>query len=440
MSLERYKESIKSYKKLLESDTLGSFDFFTNTICLDSITIRDYDSFQRALATNEYHYLAKVIPLAVHEYTHFVDSTSTLWGLKHLLKMSNAYESNDAMGGREEGFYKAKEFLEHVRSLRLPKYYTVVDKHNIPQMPWKYSVTIGKQFGLNGRISEKPILFVNFANPDEDFLARSPISTVSLLEASAMSNELFAKLDLINTLPPGNKEVEMKIFERDNIKYLYNHTITEYSVCVHILANHLQCRNAIAAFAICSILVRITLNFSRSTLKRVAKKAKIHEILDIPKNHEFEKRMRDGLHHGNLGILYYLICRALPHDTHESKEKTITGIHAALIAINAPFELMQEESKKEASELISMLKKSRIAAINILASASNDNFKKIDFMTPGLPFKNISLPPVYLGDANEAVIFNNEENHFKNIGLSDIFDDLYSGQEWVERFSEACTA
>lgn len=144
MSLDKFKDSMKSYKRLLESDTLGSFDFFTSTVCLDSIDSKDFDTFKKAVASSEYTGLNKVIPLAVHEYTHFIDSTSTLWGLKHLLKMSEAYESNNVKGGREEEFYKAKQFLEHVRSLRLPEYYTLTAPGIEPTRPMAISNHNGK--------------------------------------------------------------------------------------------------------------------------------------------------------------------------------------------------------------------------------------------------------------------------------------------------------
>lgn len=440
MSLDKYRNSIKTYKRLLESDTLGSFDFFTSTVCLDSILLRDFEEFRRALKSNDYDSLTKVIPLAVHEYTHFIDSTSTLWGLRHLAKMNDAYGSNNVNGGKEEEFYKAKEFLEHVRSLRLPNYYTLVNSNIEKTTPWQYRITIGKQFGLDGKLSEKPILFSHFANANGQLLARSPISTVSILEASAMSHETFARIGLIDTLKPGVRDVEMRIFKRDSVSYLYNQNITEYSVCVHVLANHLQCTDLLVAFRICSIITRIVLNTPSSLLLEISSRAEIHEILDIPQGHEFENRMYEGLRHGNLGVLYYLICRALPKDTHESKGKIIDGIATALESLGVSFELLTQEAKSEARILFNTLSGSRLESIRILAMAGEENFNSIDMKSGDLSFHNLSLPPVYLGDGEEVFIFSNDNSRLKDIALNKIFDELYGGQEWVERFSESCTA
>lgn len=128
MSLDKLKKTFRSYKRLLESDTLGSFDFFTCIICLDSIDSAGLGNYLEALTTKNYLAQCKLAPLAAHEFTHFIDSTSTVWGMNHLNKMNEAYCANNAMGGSEQEFYKAKSFLEHARSLRLPAYYTLIDE------------------------------------------------------------------------------------------------------------------------------------------------------------------------------------------------------------------------------------------------------------------------------------------------------------------------
>lgn len=440
MSLEKLKSRFKSYKRLLEADTLGSFDFFTCTVCLDSIDTLGFENFQNALVLKEYSALSKIIPLAAHEFTHFIDSTSTLWGMNHLHKMSEAYCSNNVKGGTEYEFYKAKSFLEHARSLRLPDYYTLIDSNKIPTRPWQSSITMGKQFGLDGKLSENPILFSHFSNSQGELLARSPISAVSILEASAMSNEMVSRLALINDLDGDEKLVENGIYQRESFNYIYNQNITEYSVCVHVLANHLQCKDLFVAFQICSIITRLVLNFPKSLLDIVAESTDIHDILRMPKDHEFEIRMKAGIKNHNLGVLYFLICNALPKNAAESRDSMIAAIDTALGKVNLSMERINKEANKEAVEISGRLKESKLKAIRILAETGKDNFNKISITSTNLNFSNLSLPAVYLGDGREVRIFKNEKNLLKEISIEDIFEELYEGQEWVERFSEACTA
>lgn len=440
MNFEKLKDTLKSYRRLLEADTLGSFDFFTCIICLDSIDTRAFDKFIEAKNSKDYLYLSKVTPLIIHEFTHFIDSTSTVWGMNHLRKMNDAYCSNNAKGGEECDFYKAKYFLEHARSLRLPDYYTLIDRSKRPVRPWQSRITMGKQFGLDGKISDNPILFSHFANAHGELLARSPVSTVSLLEASAMSNEMVARLALVNELDDDARVVENRMYEKEALSYIYNQNITEYSVCVHILANHLQCKDLFAAFQICSIITRLVLNFPKSLIKTVLNSAKIHDILDIPEGHAFEDRMQLGIRSHNLGILYYLICSALPKDSAERKSKVIPGIERSLSKLGLSLELISNEARKEIDEIGQELNGSKLGAINALSRSGVDNFKKIPFSSTNLDFSKLSLPSVYLGDGVEVRIFGNEESVLNNVGIEEIFNELHEGQEWVERFSEACTA
>jgi hypothetical protein len=440
MSFKRLQNTFKSYRRLLEADTLGSFDFFTCIICLDSIDTHAFENFLEARKTKDYLYLSKITPLAVHEFTHFIDSTSTVWGINHLRKMNDAYCSNNTKGGTEYDFYKAKAFLEYARSLRLPNYYTVVQRSNIPDRPWQSRITMGKQFGLDGKISDSPILFSQFANASGEFLARSPVSTVSLLEASAMSNEMVARLALVNELDDDARVVENRLYEKEALDYIYNQNITEYSVCVHILDNQLQCTDLFVAFQICSIITRLVLNFPKSLIGKVLDTAKIHDILGIPKGHEFEDRMQLGIRNHNLGILYYLICCALPKDSAEKKSKMVPGIEKALSRLGLSLEKMSDEAAKEVDEIGQELNGSKLSVIVALSQSGVDNFHKIPFSSTSLDFSKLSLPTVYLGDGAEVRVFGNEESLLHNIGIEEIFDELYEGHEWVERFSEACTA
>jgi len=440
MSFEKLNDNFRSYKRLLEADTLGCFDFFTCIVCLNSVNSSQFEQFQKARVSKDYSVLSKITPLAVHEFTHFVDSTSTVWGMNHLRKMNDAYCSNNIKGGTEYDFYKAKSFLEHARSLRLPGYYTLIDSAKSPTRPWQYRITMGKQFGLDGKLSENPILFSHFSNAHGGLLARSPVSTVSILEASAMSNEMVTRLALINDLNKDERLVENGVYQREAFNYVYDQNITEYSVCVHIVANHLNCKDLFVSFQICSIITRLVLNFPKSLFGKVLESTEIHKVLCIPEGHEFEHRMKSGIKSRNLGILFYLICKALPNDTSESREKMISGVGVALERIGVTLKLIGDEAGKEIEEIAGELNESKLRVIRKLSAAGADNFFKISLTSTTLNLSNLSLPSVYLGDGAEARIFNSDNNLLNGIGIEEIFDELYEGQEWVERFSEACTA
>lgn len=360
--------------------------------------------------------------------------------MNHLKKMNEAYCSNYKKGGTESEFYKAKYFWEHARSLRLPSYYTVIYSNKEQKSPWRSKITIGKQFDLDGQLSVNPILFSQFLNFNGEILVRSPVSTVSILEASAMSNEMLIKMALLTNLDENEKIVENAIYQKESLDFIYNKNITEYSVCVHIVANHLQCKDIFVAFQICSIITRLVLNFPRSLLETILDDTEICDVLGESKDEDLENRIKAGIKNNNLGILYYLICKALPNDTAESQTKMIGGVDIALRKIGLSLDLISKEANAEVEEIAGELNKSKLNAIKILSKSGAYNFAKIPLNSMHFNLPELSLPSVYLGDGVEVSIFMNENSLFKNIGIEEIFNELSEGQEWVERFSEACTA
>lgn len=121
-------------------DTLGSFDFYSTVISLDAIDrpklqklYADFPDYREqmlgkaGISPGLWLTIKDVLALATHEYTHFIDATSTILGLQHLAKMNAAYSCSDRLGGREHTFRPAKVFFDHVRSLRLPEFYTAIE-------------------------------------------------------------------------------------------------------------------------------------------------------------------------------------------------------------------------------------------------------------------------------------------------------------------------
>ena len=93
MIYRRSKAKNSRGNQLSAVDILGRFDFGTTLISLDSLDAKDLSHLAKKnpederLTDEALCDLRKVLPLAIHEYTHFVDATSTVWGIDHLTKM-----------------------------------------------------------------------------------------------------------------------------------------------------------------------------------------------------------------------------------------------------------------------------------------------------------------------------------------------------------------
>lgn len=446
------KEKISRSNILRDVDLLGSFDFYTAIISLESLVAKDLEDFkgrlgeiwmpgapgEAELSAEQYAIASKVLPLLVHECTHFVDSTSTLWGLRHLQLMNSAYIADDRRGGIEQHFVSAKAFFDHARRIRLPEYYTTVSKGTPNVRPWKSKVTLGKLFGGDGTLSDRGVLFSRFSNKDGNELVRSPVSTVSLLEASAMAQELDMETGLLQCTEPNFRIVERKLLVQRTVDYIYNEKITEYSVCAHLVANSQNCSDAFLAFRACAVLTRLVLNFSEEVFQKITESCPVSELLNVEVNHPYADAYRNSLRHCDLGAAFYLLCLALPKDTYLNDANLDSGIREALAKIGVSFDFVIESATAVAEALAAELAASEIVSIAILAKAGISNFKKINVLQPEIKFFELNLPPVFLADSNCVQFFNVESNSLRVFELEKSFEELYFGQSWVERFSEGC--
>ncbi|MFT6578106.1 MAG: hypothetical protein ACJAW0_000537 [Zhongshania sp.] len=424
-------------------DVLGRFDFGTCLISLDSLDTNDLERLAKSHTKGEkptddvLFGLRKVLPLAIHEYTHFIDSTSTVWGIDHLHMMNSAYESDDRRGGTEEGFYVAKQFSDHLNRIKYPNYYTVVNNIEDKQ-PWVAQPSIGQLFGADGKPSDESILFIRFTRSDGELIARSPISPVSILEASAMAQEVLSEGMMINEHSDDCKIIESINFSKRTLSFLYNKNVTEYSACIHMLANQQGCSDIGQAFMLVSLITRIVLNSTEAAFETVIKNDSFNQVLGKSLDDGMLVGIKNGLRHNNIGILYYLIVSGLPEKSYLSIGSAKKGIEDSLKILGLSVEYINETALRHFEEIEKFISNTKIEPIKKIASSAKNNFSKIDIQAVAIPFDKLGLPKVMLGDLTESFIFPPDNNELKNFDIESCFDELAFGESWVKRFNEGC--
>jgi hypothetical protein len=316
--MNRFLETSKRWRCLSKVDVLGFMDFWTLTISLESLNSRDTSNITignlSVKISEKYDFYTyerhkKVLPLAVHEYTHFIDATSTVWGLSHLNQLHRSLSTSP---NAEHDFFKLKETYDHMRCIRLPDYYTVINSGNPQTKPWISNVTSGLRFKGDGTLSNIPILFVRFWNADEQPIARSPISLISLLEASAMAKEIEVRIDLIKRLGSDEGAVEIKLMEKELLEYIYNPNLAEYSVCFHLLANSQGQSDLALTSQAAGWLTRFILNLPKKSFSTISKNFKTYA--NKVRKTEIELgmlRIQTALDNFDRGAMFYFLVTML---------------------------------------------------------------------------------------------------------------------------------
>lgn len=453
MLIKKLKSSSSRLNILSQCDILGSYDFFTTIVSLDSLSSEDFENREKyhdflleshpkeiSIGYKAYEALSRTQPLLIHEYTHFYDCSSTVWGAKYLSMMSNAYiADNLSHGGVEKDFHYAKEFHDLIRFSRLPKYYTDKSKVTNDSRPWKHQQSIGNRFLSSGEISDHPIMFTWFGNSNGEQLVRSPISTISILECSAMAQEIIANISLIQLLEEGERAVELSLYTKKILDYVHNKDITEYSVCTHLMSNKYTEADIFLQYKVSAILCRLVLNTPSKIYLQISEDCDFESIFGSTQNVvEVIEKIRKGLRYLEPGFLYYLICYAMPYGEIDRMDCGFSLICEGLRRLGVDYSDLKIQSEEEFLKYSELAANSKIESISIIAKAGQGNYNLTDWSKSKIDFHNLSFPPVLLGDSTELDIFSGDDNSLRSLSLDSIYDELVVGQIWVERFVEAC--
>jgi hypothetical protein len=447
MPLSQLKRTSSRWNILSKVDQLGAVDFWTLTISLDSLspqetaglTVKDLSSTDSStLSFSEYERRKKVLTLAAHEYTHFVDATSSLWGLQHLgyINVCGALNMGD-----ETQFHILKNTHNYMRSIRLPDYYTTVNLNLPTHRPWGSYVTSGVLFSKEGKLTDRPVIFVNFCTVEGNRFVRSPLSTVSLLEASAMAKEIEVRLGLLDRLAENERTVERRQMNEEIFSYLYNPNFTEYSACFHLMANVQNEKDIVVISQGAGILARIVLNAPAIAFNTASKNLKAYaNAMNLAIDSLEVERVRLALKIHSRGALFFLIVMLLPKNIFQSQASFYVGLETALRTIELSFEKLCRAAFEEAKYLLDVLNKSNLTPIKVLANGGYDNFMKI--LPNGLSYQleRLSLPPAVLGDEKmtQYTFNSSDENLLAKFEIETAYDTLIHCQLRAENFAEAC--
>jgi hypothetical protein len=442
--VEKIKASSARWNPLRKVDTLGQFDFNTCIVMLDSlesssvkgIAISDLESTNKIdLATFER--LRKALVLAVHEYTHFVDSTSTLWGLRHLRMMHRAY---DCITHDESKFHIMRTYYTHLRRLKLPQYYTTISNQYDTARPWQWRLTSGREFRPDGRPGERPILFVRFYNERWEPIIRSPISIISLLETGAMAAELDAAMSLLRRIEDEDQRiVATSLFEKETFEYLYNPNLTEYSVCAHLVANRFNQSEATLAFWAASIIARTALNASIDVFNIILKNIRVFfDKVRLRYSDDEAKAIRRALGNYDLGALFYVICMIMDSDALKTPASFGASLVIAMAKLGVHFKKDYEKTAlQEAQGTIAEIKESSFGTIARVASAGFENLNTMIGGFGMLKLAEMHLPPVLLGDSKQHEFHPANSNMLKSVDLETSYYEMSEGQERMQNFGDA---
>jgi len=278
-SIQKLKYHAKNSGIFANLEAIGSYDDFSQMVVLDYLDEKSFSQLlasfqsntkreqnaQRAALQANYESMARFYSTCVHELTHWLDHTSTLWGQRQLVLIYNSI--NAWTNQNEKEFYRIAIANSERHRARLAIYYTEkykVDQQEAGTTPWQYEYGSGLEFGIDGRPrTDRPFVYTVFSNSSSQRIIRVPFSMFALTEANATYAEFKVKSQSLALLDDDSKLVEQLRLEREIQQNLYNSELAIYSVATHCLANSTGIDEGFQAYKFSSALATLCLNLPK---------------------------------------------------------------------------------------------------------------------------------------------------------------------------------
>jgi hypothetical protein len=305
VSLSQTIQRLASESQLFRTVGLaGQYDPLSQAV---TVLTADSEALERWVASPNFYYAAsEYLITGVHELTHWLDHTSTLWGQSLLVAIHNGWTVWH--GQREEEFWRIVALHREIARGARSQYYSVTDQpdaENGSAGTWRYEVTSGLEFGPDGRLNpDRPIVFASFVDASGARVGRVPLTVMALLEANAMWAEHVARSQIIASLRNESRVVEEPIERSKVLKALYSPRLLLYSAATHLVGIAQQTSSASVAMQLASALALVALNLPRSMARD----------LTAPSEHRdrWGHRVDRLLELGDHGYVFLLLCTAAP--------------------------------------------------------------------------------------------------------------------------------
>ena len=358
----------------------GTYDFSTFCVSLadySEFEISELNNIQKYVDANDIEsikYYGKLHSLLNHEYQHFLDATATTWGVSFLVKLINAYELKDehVHSHPEFKYFIVKDFINEQVMIEYPYYYFINSDEIHDGLPWELVPTLGLAFDYRGNPSKYPIMFASFLNKDKDRFVRTPISLITLLECSAVIQELKTQYEYSKYIKDKAEKADFYAQVEKTYKSLvYDRNMTEYSACFHLVANKLRSKDLAQITTICEVLIELCLNFTKENFQKIANIAN-----KFPPG-DFSEKLKIGLKNQNRGMLFFSLNHFFVNTVQMDKKGFIRELDKYFKDYNLSYSQVMRAAELEIDHQLKSIKEGNFPEFDLIAKSAKHNFTKI---------------------------------------------------------------
>lgn len=247
---------------LRSPDDDGSLDFTTSVILLNAYSASDKKLIRSAL--NPSARKNKLIPgeinaynLFVHEYTHYLDLTTTVWGMEFLYRRSVALSKILTQGKSS----LAVAMLNVAEIKMHDDFNRVHQRIKLGNLVLKHGLTYSERHGTVIIVQ----LYIN-----DTLVAETSVSMLSILEANAVAHEYEGEYKWIACTKGGIDKLQHGRIDAKFTQLLEDSNRLEYNIIHILVAIHFPKQSLRHRLKVVATLCYIALNMSGLDLARLA--------------------------------------------------------------------------------------------------------------------------------------------------------------------------
>ncbi len=247
---------------LRSPDDEGSLDFTTSVILFNSYTASNKKLIRSAL--NPSTRKNKLIPdeinaynLCIHEYTHYLDLTTTAWGMEFLYRRSVALSKIIAQGksALSVAMLNAAEINMHNDFNRVHR------QVRLGNLVTKHGLTYSERHGT---------VIIVYLYMNDTLVAETSISMLSIIEANAVAHEYEGEYKWVACTKGGVDNIQHGRIDAKFTQLLEDSNRLEYNIIHIIVAIHFPTQSLRHRLKVVATLCRIALNMSSMDLATFA--------------------------------------------------------------------------------------------------------------------------------------------------------------------------
>lgn len=243
--------------------TAASFDFFTNLITLISLPIHEFWQVEQSLRNRSVfaaggqaaHRARFEKAVLVHEATHFIDATTSLWGLEYNARKTLATKLlQRGEECKDEYAQQMRVFMLNTAEIDAHKMFTKRHEAGVVlgNCEMKHEVVVDPIYG--------PLIFVMYFNNGTRIID-VPLSMLAMLEAHAYANQTLSMiLDAEALLNDAEREKVLAQIEADYVATLNADSTVEYTMLLLLVNRGFSYLALKHRLRLLSVIVRMALN------------------------------------------------------------------------------------------------------------------------------------------------------------------------------------